>query len=184
MKRLIVLALALILVQLGCNMSGSQRNVGGNTAIGDPVLCQVGHSERYGRSVLPFDSYLVGRFEEDVHRANLTDDNWAYFIGLDAQGVPQGFAILQNCNTRDGNEFLRRIAVAHAGGGFGKPFLSALVEWVFTQTDANRFYLHVRNGNSRARHVYTSLGFIVEGPEDGDPGSVTMGLTRAAWSER
>jgi hypothetical protein len=34
------------------------------TAIGDPVLCRVGHAERYGRSVLPYDSYLVGRFED------------------------------------------------------------------------------------------------------------------------
>ena len=34
------------------------------TAIGDPVLCQVGHSERYGRSVLPQNSYLVGRFDD------------------------------------------------------------------------------------------------------------------------
>jgi hypothetical protein len=34
------------------------------TAIGDPVLCQVGHAEKYGRSVLPIDSYLVGRFED------------------------------------------------------------------------------------------------------------------------
>ena len=35
-----------------------------NTAVGDPVLCQLGHAERYGRSVLPFGSYLVGRFED------------------------------------------------------------------------------------------------------------------------
>ena len=34
------------------------------TAVGDPVLCQVGHAEKYGRSVLPEDSYLVGRFED------------------------------------------------------------------------------------------------------------------------
>ena len=32
--------------------------------VGDPVLCQVGHSEMYGRSVFPFGSYLVGRFED------------------------------------------------------------------------------------------------------------------------
>ena len=34
------------------------------TAVGDPVLCQVGHAERYGRSTLPENSYLVGRFED------------------------------------------------------------------------------------------------------------------------
>ena len=128
---------------------------------------------------------LVGRFDEDVHRANLADDNWLYFIGLDDAGKAQGFAILQDRNKPDGNEFLRRIAVTNAGGGFGKPFLAAIVDWVFTQTQAQRFYLHVRNDNTRARHVYTSLGFESEGPEsDEEPDSTTMGLLRANWRPR
>ena len=59
---------------------------------------------------------LVGCFEEDVHRANLADDSWLYFIGLDASGTPQGFAVLQNRHDGDGSEFLRRFAVANPGG--------------------------------------------------------------------
>jgi len=35
-----------------------------NTAVGDPVLCHLAHSERYGRATLPYNSYLVGRFEQ------------------------------------------------------------------------------------------------------------------------
>lgn len=70
---------------------------------------------------------LVGCCEEDVHRVNLADDNWLYFIGLDASGTPQGFAVLRNRHDADGSEFLRRIVVANAGRGFGKPFLSALI---------------------------------------------------------
>ena len=35
---------------------------------------------------LPGYDVLVGCFEEDVHRTNLADDNWLYFIGLDASG--------------------------------------------------------------------------------------------------
>jgi diamine N-acetyltransferase len=127
---------------------------------------------------------LVGRFEEAIHRTNLADDNWLYMIGLDGHGAPQGFAILQNRNDGSSSEFLRRIAVTHAGGGFGKPFLSALIDWVFTRTDNTGFHLHVRNTNERARHVYAALGFAVVGPEDGDPGSTTMALTRDAWSAR
>src|ERR1700728_2998018 len=46
------------------------------TAIGDPILCQVGHSERYGRSVLPFDSYLVGRFEDYKDPGHLVGKGW------------------------------------------------------------------------------------------------------------
>lgn len=43
----------------------SEPKLSSKTAeIGDPVLCQVSHAELYGRSVLPYGSYLVGRFED------------------------------------------------------------------------------------------------------------------------
>jgi len=46
------------------------------TAIGDPVLCQLGHSERYGRSVLPTNSYLVGRFEDYKDPGHFVGKGW------------------------------------------------------------------------------------------------------------
>ncbi|HEY1730585.1 MAG TPA: hypothetical protein VGG15_02500 [Terriglobales bacterium] len=46
------------------------------TAIGDPVLCQIGRSERYGRSVLPYNSYLVGRFEDYKDPGHLVGKGW------------------------------------------------------------------------------------------------------------
>ncbi len=46
------------------------------TAIGDPVLCQVGHAERYGRSVLPYDSFLVGRFEDFKDPGHFFGKGW------------------------------------------------------------------------------------------------------------
>ena len=45
-------------------------------AIGDPVLCQLGHAERYGRSVLPYDSYLVGRFEDSKDPGHFVGKGW------------------------------------------------------------------------------------------------------------
>ena len=131
---------------------------------------------------LPGYDVLVGCFEEDVHRANLADDSWLYLIGLDASGARQGFAVLQNRHDGDDSEFLRRFAVANAGRGFGKPFLAALIDWIFTHSDNARCHLHVRTGNERARHVYSKLGFEDVGPEEGDPSSRTMVLTKAAWS--
>jgi hypothetical protein len=46
------------------------------TAIGDPVMCQIGHAERYGRSVLPYDSYLVGRFEDYKDPGHFVGKGW------------------------------------------------------------------------------------------------------------
>ena len=91
----------------------------------------------------------------------------------------------RTANDGDGSEYLRRIAVVSAGSGFGRPFLAALIDWVFAHTDNARFHLHVRNGNARARHVYASLGFVEEGPEsDTERDSTTMALYKAAWRAR
>jgi hypothetical protein len=50
------------------------------TAVGDPVLCQMGHSERYGRSVLPYNSYLVGRFEDYKDPGHLVGKGWMELV--------------------------------------------------------------------------------------------------------
>lgn len=47
-----------------------------NTAVGDPVLCHMAHTERYGRSVLPYNSYLVGRFEEYKDPGHFVGKGW------------------------------------------------------------------------------------------------------------
>jgi hypothetical protein len=60
---------------ISCTLSDPRLN-SKTTAIGDPILCQVGHSERYGRSVLPFDSYLVGRFEDYRDPGHLVGKGW------------------------------------------------------------------------------------------------------------
>ena len=60
---------------LSCTLSEPKLN-SKTTAIGDPVLCQVGHAERYGRSVLPYDSYLVGRFEDYKDPGHLVGKGW------------------------------------------------------------------------------------------------------------
>jgi hypothetical protein len=46
-----------------CTVSEGKLN-SKTTAIGDPVLCRISHAARYGHTMLPYDSYLVGRFED------------------------------------------------------------------------------------------------------------------------
>jgi len=55
----------------------SEPNLSSKTAhIGDPVLCQVGHSELYGRSVFPYQSYLVGQFEDYKDPGHFVGKGW------------------------------------------------------------------------------------------------------------
>jgi hypothetical protein len=44
--------------------------------IGDPVLCQVSHVELYGRSTLPYGSYMVGRFEDYKDPGHFVGKGW------------------------------------------------------------------------------------------------------------
>ncbi len=44
--------------------------------IGDPVLCRVSHAVRVGRSVLPYNSYLVGRFEDYRDPGHFVGKGW------------------------------------------------------------------------------------------------------------
>ena len=45
-------------------------------AVGDPVLCQVGRVEKYGRAVFPYGSYLVGHFEAYQDPGHFVGKGW------------------------------------------------------------------------------------------------------------
>jgi len=45
-------------------------------AIGDPVTCRVSHAVHVGRSVLPYDSFLVGRFEDYRDPGHFVGKGW------------------------------------------------------------------------------------------------------------
>jgi hypothetical protein len=45
-------------------------------AIGDPVLCRLSHIERFGRSVLPYNSFIVGRFEDYKDPGHFVGKGW------------------------------------------------------------------------------------------------------------
>ena len=45
-------------------------------AIGDPVLCRVSHAVHVGGSVLPYNSYLVGRFEDYRDPGHFVGKGW------------------------------------------------------------------------------------------------------------
>jgi hypothetical protein len=48
---------------IGCTVA--EGKISSQTmAIGDPVMCTLGHTEKYGRASFPYGSYLTGRFVE------------------------------------------------------------------------------------------------------------------------
>ena len=140
---------------------------------------------------MPGFEKLVGRWSEDAHRTALAAAGHAYLLGIDAAGERAGFAIVRDLDDAHGNVCLKRIAVTAPGRGIGGAFAGALVRWAFTQSAAHRLWLDVMAHNARARHVYSSHGFVEEGvmrgaylgADGGRVDLVLMSLLRPDWRQ-
>jgi RimJ/RimL family protein N-acetyltransferase len=130
---------------------------------------------------------LVGRWDETRHRAALADGRHAYFIARCGR-EPLGFAILRDWASAERVALVKRIAVPRPGLGYGRVFLSKLVERVFCDTDAWRVWLGVFPDNVRARRSYEAVGFRAEGIARGSAffggvhrDELIMALLRPEW---
>ena len=112
---------------------------------------------------LPGYERLTARWSAAEHQRALASDDTRYLVGAHPGGALEGFAILQPLEPVHEGAKLRRIAVTAPGSGFGRPFLRAIVDWVFTSTACERVWLDVFTHNERACHVYRSLGFRDDG---------------------
>ena len=91
---------------------------------------------------LPGYDQLVGRWEEDKHRAKMADPATLYFA-LRAGGALAGFAIVLNLDDPSKRAHLKRIAVAEPGRGDGARLLRGLIDHLFIETETNRLDLDV-----------------------------------------
>lgn len=60
--------------------------------VGDPVMCKVSHVELYGRSTLPYGSYMVGRFEDYKDPGHFVGKGWME-LKFDRMVIPPGTII-------------------------------------------------------------------------------------------
>jgi ribosomal protein S18 acetylase RimI-like enzyme len=112
---------------------------------------------------LPGYELLTARWSAAEHRAAMAREDTRYLVGGAAGAELEGFAILQPLADPHEGTKLKRICVTRPGSGFGQPFLAAVIDWAFANTDAERFWLDVFTHNERARHVYRRLGMREDG---------------------
>ena len=133
---------------------------------------------------------LVGRWDESRHRAALGDPAHAYFIARDAAtNAPLGFAIVRDWNSAEQVTLIKRIAMANPGQGAGQAFLRALLDRIFTETQAHRVWLGVFPDNTRARRAYARAGLREEGVARGSAyfggihrDEMVMAILRPDWA--
>ena len=117
--------------------------------------------ERDARN-LPF----ITPWERTQHEGAVRFPDFRHFIvETGADYVSSGFVILQGCRNPHRSVELKRIVLQHEtqGQGRGRACLRLLKRMAFADLRAHRFWLDVKQLNSRALTLYASEGFVEEG---------------------
>lgn len=103
-------------------------------------------------------------WERTQHEGAVRFPDFRHFIVEAGEGTQAvGFVILQGCRNPHGSVELKRIVLQPKGQGIGRACLRELERIAFRELHAHRFWLDVKEHNTRALALYASEGFIVEG---------------------
>ena len=109
---------------------------------------------------LPF----ITPWERTQHEAAIRFPDFRHFIIESGEGLQAaGFLILIGCRSRHRSLELKRMVVQRQGEGVGRAALRVAKKVSFDELGAHRFWLDVKTHNTRARALYDSEGFVVEG---------------------
>jgi diamine N-acetyltransferase len=111
----------------------------------------------------PLAREFVGQWSEKRHHATLTGGDARYYVTETEWGEVQAYAILRGINEDSRAIEVKRIVVAIPGQGLGRRILQELMRIAFRDLGAHRLFLDVFEDNARARHLYETLGFQLEG---------------------
>lgn len=137
---------------------------------------------------LPF----ITPWERTQHEAAIRFPDFRHFIvegGEDLASV--GFLIFIGCKSQNQSLELKRMVVQAKGGGFGRAALRVAKKVAFDDLGAHRFWLDVKTHNTRAKALYDSEGFVVEGTlreavrtSTGFESLVVMSVLQAEFAQR
>ena len=110
----------------------------------------------------PDNSPFIEPWEKQRHLGAMSDPDIDHLVA-DVAGALVGFVILAGLDgSHDSIEF-RRIVINEKGKGHGRATVQAVVERAFGNHGAHRLWLDVKDDNARARSLYESAGFVIEG---------------------
>lgn len=112
---------------------------------------------------LPESRKYVGQWSEERHLLTLRGADARYFVHETSAGVLGTYVILRGFDETSGSIELKRIVVGAPEQGLGRRILREVMRMVFEEFGAHRLFLDVFDDNPRARHLYESCGFVVEG---------------------
>lgn len=137
---------------------------------------------------LPF----ITPWERTQHEAAIRFPDFRHFVIEGGEGLASvGFLILIGCRSRHQSLELKRMVVQGKGAGYGRAALRVAKKVAFDDLGAHRFWLDVKSRNTRAKALYDSEGFAVEGllresvrVADGFESLVVMSMLQPEFSAR
>lgn len=111
----------------------------------------------------PENRPFVSVWSRQQHRAAFDDENLEHLIIESASGKLVGYIILAGLAESNNSIEFRRMVVTEKNQGYGRQALLAMKKLAFEELKAHRLWLDVKEHNKRARHIYETGGFSVEG---------------------
>src|ERR1700712_542618 len=112
----------------------------------------------------PENLAFITPWERIQHEAAVRFPDFRHFIIEGGEGLDAvGFLILIGCRSQHQSLELKRMVVQAKGAGFGRAALRVAKKVAFDDLGAHRFWLDVKKRNSRAKALYDSEGFVVDG---------------------
>lgn len=140
----------------------------------------------------PENLSFITPWERTQHEAAIRFPDFRHFIiegGTELDAV--GFLILIGCRSQNQSLELKRMVVQAKGSGFGRAALRVAKKVAFDDLGAHRFWLDVKARNTRAKALYDSEGFVLEGQlrdavkmADGFDTLIVMSMLRPEFTGR
>ncbi len=105
--------------------------------------------------------FIILQSLED-HEEFLSDEDVRHLI-IESERKPVGYIVLAGLKDENENIELKRIVVTEKGLGYGRRAVQSIKKVAFEELNAHRLWLDVFDFNERARNLYESEGFKIEG---------------------
>jgi RimJ/RimL family protein N-acetyltransferase len=107
---------------------------------------------------------FILQWPRDQHIAAIRSPACAHRIVEDASsGEAVGYVILFGLDDANRSIEFRRLVVTVKGRGYGRAAVRMIKKFAFEERAAHRLWLDVKEFNQRARRLYESEGFTLEG---------------------
>jgi len=107
---------------------------------------------------------FISQWTKQQHLESLSNDDIAHFIiERTTDNYSVGYTIIKGLADQNQSIELKRIVIIDKGKGYGREALRLIKKFAFEELSAHRLQLDVKEHNLRAKNLYQSEGFVVEG---------------------